>query len=436
MTKPVVSPIYASKVSLALQSARACALREKDGFLKDSLLTDIADVQVRVGDWEGAYREAMSREDVRKDGFLKTDILAKIAEAQVSLGDCAGALSTIRDALGLSDFVLSLFLPLCRIATEQGSIADKITLNAALDLAERTSAEQLAKEKAAGHAQSSGDVVWLTYLAEAQAAGERREKANETLQSALDLMASGHYDHIGRESVLDHGYTDIVIVQSRIGDIPGALKTLEKMSDRARIENGMPRIAAALADIGDLSGALAFVAQIDEAEPKTRALLAIAGSQARQGDRVGSQKTFARIEPFTDGRERSEYIEGQFYCALAKVQCDRDSAPRALTKILQDVDKAQLDRFVTTAVYEAVGEAYAAVGLVAEALQIFERIPSEKDMDGREKFVKDSLARMITKAHTVAGKVGAAEAWIRMLPSPSEQCYAWLGIVDGLVSLS
>jgi len=192
-------------------------------------------------------------------------------------------------------------------------------------------------------------------------------------------------------------------------------------------------IISMLADGGDLAGALAFVAQIDEAESRTRALIEIAGSQARHGDSVGAQKTLARIERFTDRRERSEYLENRFYCTLAKVQCDRDSAPRALTQILQDVDKAQLDRFE---VYEAVGEAYAAVGLVAEALQIFERIPSEKDMDGNEKFVKDSLVRMITKAHTMAGNVEVAEAWVRTLPSPSEQCYAWLGIVDGFVSLS
>jgi len=290
------------------------------------------------------------------------------------------------------------------------------------------------EDEISGEAQSSraGQVTWLTYLAEAQAIGGKGEKADKTLQSALDLMASGRYDLLGREDVLDVGYTDIVIVQSRIGDIPGALKTLEKMSDQGR-RSGMGCIISMLADGGDLPGALAVVAQIDEAESRTRALIEIAGSQARHGDSVGAQTTLARIAPFTDRRERSEYLEERFYCTLAKVQCDRDSAPRALTQILQDVDKAQLDRF---AVYEAVGEAYAAVGLVTDALQIFERIPSEKDTDGIEKFVKDSLARMITKAHTVAGNVEVAEAWIRTLPSQSEQCHGWLGIVDGFVSLS
>jgi len=434
MTKPLVSPFYALKISLALQSARACALSQQVPFLRDPLLTEIVGIQVRVGDWEGAYREVMSSEEARKDAFLKTDLLAEMAKAQVSLGEFSGALSTIRDALVLGYHASPFFSTLCRIAQGTGNIADEITANEALDLAERASSEELAKEKAIGFSRStcSGHVTWLTYLAEAQAIGGRREKADETLQSALDLMASGRYDLAGRESVLDVGYTDIVIVQSRIGDIPGALKTLEKMSDQGR-RSGMGWIISMLADGGDLAGALAFVAQIDEAESRTRALIEIAGSQARHGDSVGAQKTLARIERFTDRRERSEYLENRFYCTLAKVQCDRDSAPRALTQILQDVDKAQLDRFE---VYEAVGEAYAAVGLVAEALQIFERIPSEKDMDGNEKFVKDSLVRMITKAHTMAGNVEVAEAWVRTLPSPSEQCYAWLGIVDGFVSLS
>ena len=43
---------------------------------------------------------------------------------------------------------------------------------------------------------------------------------------------------------------------------------------------------------------------------------------------------------------------------------------------------------------------------------------------------------MITKAHTVAGNVEIAEAWVLTLPLASEQCCAWFGIVYGVVSLS
>jgi len=43
---------------------------------------------------------------------------------------------------------------------------------------------------------------------------------------------------------------------------------------------------------------------------------------------------------------------------------------------------------------------------------------------------------MITKAHRVAGNVEIAEAWVLTLPLASEQCCAWFGIVDGVVSLS
>ncbi|TKB64614.1 MAG: hypothetical protein E8D47_10700 [Nitrospira sp.] len=385
-------------------------------------------IQVRVGDWEGAYREVMS-EQARKDDDLKHDLLIEMARAQASLGDVSGAFRTIRETLVLGRNALSSFSALCQIIKEQGRIADKTMLHAALDLAERTSAEQLAKEKAE-HPTGSFALTWLTDLAEAQAAGGRRERADQTLQLALDLVSSDAFNF--RQSEIDHGYANILTVQAHIGDISGALKTLEKMSDQGR-RYGMRWIIAILADAGDLARALAFVAQIDEPESKTRALLSIASTQAQYGDSVGAQKTLARIESLTDRGERSELLERQFYSTLAKVQCDRDSAPRVLTQILQDVDKAQLGGFI---VYEAVGEAYAAVGLVAEALQIFERIPREEDRDGNEKFARDALARMITKAHTVAGNVEVAEAWVRTLQSPSEQCYAWLGIVDGFVSLS
>ena len=382
---------------------------------------------MRVGDWEGAYREVMS-EQARKDDDLKRDLLIEMARAQASLGDVSGAFRTIRETLVLGGHVLSSFSALCQIIRERGRIADRTMLNAVLDLAERMSAEQLAKEKAE-HPIGCLALTWLTDLAEAQAAGGKRERADQTLQLALDLVSSDAFDF--RQSEIDHGYANILTAQAHIGDMSGALKTLEKMSDQGR-RHGMRRIIAILADGGDLAGALAFVAQIDEAESRTRALIEIAGCQARHGDSVGAQKTLARIEPFTDRGERSEYLERQFYSTLAKVQCDRDRTPRVLTQILQDVDKAQLGGFI---VYEAVGEAYAAVGLVAEALQIFERIPLEEDMDGNEKFRRDSLARMITKAHTVAGNVEVAEAWVLTLPSLSEQCYAWLGIVDGFVSL-
>jgi hypothetical protein len=131
-------------------------------------------------------------------------------------------------------------------------------------------------------------------------------------------------------------------------------------------------------------------------------------------------------------------MERSLFMARVEVQrADRDSAPRALAEILHDVDEAQLERWCTTTVYAAVGEAYVAVGMVEEALRIFERIPFDRDTYERGTFAwRDSLARMITKAHTVTGNVEVAEAWILTLSLPSEQCYGWLGIVDGFVSIS
>ena len=69
---------------------------------------------------------------------------------------------------------------------------------------------------------------------------------------------------------------------------------------------------------------------------------------------------------------------------------------------------------------------YAAVGMVEDAQRIFERVISDRG----------SLVRMITKAHTVAGNAEVFEAWVLMLPSASEQCFAWLGIADELISRS
>jgi tetratricopeptide (TPR) repeat protein len=426
MTKPVVSSIYASKISLALQSARACALREQVYSLRVSLLIDIAGSQVRVGNWEGAYREVMSSEETRENTILKADLVAAMAEAQVSIGDFSGALDTIRDALVWAYRESPFFFTLCQIAKVGGKIADEITVHEALDLAERTCAEHLKPIR-------SNDAVWLTTLAEAQAAGGRREKADNTLKAALDVVSSDGYD--GRQEMMDCGYAEIVTVQARLGDMPGALKTLEKMSDRLRVGLGMTSIAEALADSGDFSGALAIVARIDEAEPKTRASIWVAHFQARHGDSVGAQNTLARLELSTNRRERGEIAEASLYLARARVQrVNRDSAPRVLAEILHDVDKAQLHSTPTTAIYAAVGEAYASVGMVEEALRIFERIPGRFE---RETIAcRESLVRMITKAHTVAGNVQVAEAWVLTLPSPSEQGYAWLGIVDGLVSLS
>ena len=97
-----------------------------------------------------------------------------------------------------------------------------------------------------------------------------------------------------------------------------------------------------------------------------------------------------------------------------------------MDKSVHIVYEAQQSFWRVAAFYAAAGEVYAAVGMVEEAQRIFER-----ETSGR-----DSLVRTITKAHTVAGNVEIAEAWIRTLPSATEQCFAWLGIVDGLVALS
>ncbi len=428
MTKSAVSPVYASKISLALQSARACALREEDHYQRNRLLAKIVGIQVRVGDWDGANREVMS-EVARKDDDLKASMFAEMASAQVSLGDFSGALSTIRQAIGLGFDGFAFFLTLCRLAGMEGRIADEMTAKEALDLVERTTAEQQTKTKMRGTS-----LMCLTWLAHIQAIGGRRENADYTLQSAIDLVSSDAFDVLQRPQVIDGGYADIVAVQARIGDIPGALKTLERMSDRGRIENGMPRIAVELADGGDFAGAFAFAARIDEAEPKIDALLGIAHMQARHGDSTGAKNTLARIKS-SHRREGGKNAEGWIYMALAKAEVqrgDRDSAPRALAELLHIVDEAQLDPWLTREVYTRVGEAYAALGMVEEALRIFERVTCDRD----ELASSDSLARMITKAHTVAGNVEVAEAWVQTLQIASEQYGAWLGIVEGITSLS
>jgi tetratricopeptide (TPR) repeat protein len=437
-----------------------------------SLLATVAGAQVRAGDWDGAYREVTrNRGSSRKDdSFLKTDILVEMAEAQIFLGDLYGAVSTIRHGLLLlNEHAFFFFSPLCRIAKMRENIADEITANEALDLAERTSADQLAKEKAQGFTRSTcaGNVHWLTWLAEAQAAGGRKDKADHSLQSALDLISSGRYDLVGRQEVLDHGHCEIVNVQARIGDIPGALKTLERMSERGRLI-GMRNIAVALADGGDLSGAFAFVARIEKAEPKTRALawiadiqmrrddyvgvkntlaqielsaaepktqalVWIADIQARLGDSMGAKSTLGRIQLSADGSARPECAEGLLSIAKAEIQRgDRESARRTLAESLHIVDEAQLSTWPISELYADVSEAYAAAGMVEEAQRIFERVPYNEDTFAS----RNSLVRMIAKAQTVAGNVAVAEAWVQTLPSASEQCFAWLGIVDGLVSLS
>jgi tetratricopeptide (TPR) repeat protein len=357
-------------------------------------------------------------------------MLGMMADTQVSLGDHCAALSTIRYAMlfsmGYSTF--SFFSTLCQIVRVPGKIADATTANDALDLAEQMFAKEMTKEKG-----GCTSLTWLTYLAEAQATGGRRDKAAHTLRSALDLVSSDSYDF--RKNVVDDGYSEIAAVQTRIGDLPGALQTLERMSKNERNKDGLARIASELAYCGDLLGAFSLVARIDSAEPKIYALLWIARAQAEHGDIVGAKKTFARIEPFSRKSYRCGKSIGLFYCALARAEAQRgdtESTRRALAEILHIIDNALLGPWLTTEVYTAVAEAYATVGMIEDARRVFERPLC--DADTRRGYA--SLARKITKAHTAAGDVAVAEAWIQTLPGKDSQFYAWLGIVDGLFSLS
>jgi tetratricopeptide (TPR) repeat protein len=362
-------------------------------------------------------------------------MLAAMADTQVSLGDLYAGLSTIRYAMlldmGYSAF--SLFLTLCQIARVPGKIADDNTATEALDLAEQMFAKEMSKmTKEKGGCTS---LTRLTYLAEAQAIGGRRDKAAHSIRSALDLVASDRYDWLRRQNVIDDGYSEIAAVQTRIGDLPGALQTLERMSEKGRIEDGLPRTASELAYCGDLLGAFSFVARIDSAEPKIYALLKIARAQAEHGDIVGAKKTFARIEPLSRKSYRCGESIGWFYCALARAEARRGNTDRtrqALAEILHIIDNAQLGSWLTTEVYTAVAGAYATVGIAEDARRIFERLLCDADTRSR----CDSLAGMITKAHTVAGHVAVAEAWIQTLPAEDMRFNAWLGIIDGLFSLS
>lgn len=433
MPKPVISPVYASQINRALQSARACALLERGDGQRYKVLDAIVKTQVRVGDWEGAYREVISGEGAAtgETDVFQTWMLSTMALAQASLGDGPGALSTIRQGLGLGLCASHFFDTFCGIARIAGENADDMTAHEAVGLAEQAfTAHPVNGKTEAGR---SVDYRRVTSLAEAQARVGRRDQADQTIQSALDLVTSKSFDgYCRRQEVVDGAYSHIASVQARIGDLPGALNTLGKMSDHGGIESGMSMIASVLASKGDIPGALSFVAQIKEVEPKTGALIAIAEAQARHGDPLGAQATLAWIER----RELSPDTGWRFYSALAQVQRDRDNAPPVLAKILRDVNQTH-SPWEPKIVYETVGEAYAAIGLVEEALRIFERISSRHATHGDDVFPPGlGLVREITKANTVAGNVEVAEAWIQTLPSTRQQCYAWLGIVDGCIALS
>jgi tetratricopeptide (TPR) repeat protein len=434
MSMSSTSTFHSPKLNLALQAARACAMSPQGWFRRSHLLTEIVVAQVHLGDWGHAFREIARHTGsaTKGAGDLRAELLAAMAYAQVSRGDLYAALSTIRHAtlVGMGYSAFSFFLSLCRIAGAPGKIAGDTTANDALDLAEEIFAKELPHEKT-----GSSGISWLTYLAEAQTIRGRRDQAALTLRAALDLVASDRYDMLRREEAVNFGYSEIAMVHARIGDIPGALQTLERMSEKGRIEDGLPRMVSALAYYGDLLGAFSLAARIESAEPKIYAVIGIAQVQAQRGDIMGAKKTFARIEPFSRRSYRCGQSIGSYYCALARAEAqqgDRDRTRDVLAEILHIIDNAQLGSWLTTEVYIAVAEAYATVGMAEEARQIFERVFNDADTGHSW----TALARAITEAHTVVGQVADSVAWIQTLPAGDMQCSAWLGIVDGLYFLS
>jgi len=401
----------ALRINKAVVSAREAALVEPNEPNKCGLLSKVVGAQVHAGDWEGACYEVVRAVHLdlytRYNNALKGQMLAEMAKGQLLSGDIKGALVTIHHGLGLGLSTFSFFQTLCQLVTLDKLKIDESTANAALDLAQRTSAEQLIKAEAG----DCSKINWLTYLAEAQARMGRRDTADHTIQSALDLVSSTDFDFARRQKVIDCGYYDVVGTQARMGDIPGALLTLKHMRDGGLIDSGMRDIALAVAKAGDLAEAFAFVRQIGGSDVRSQALIWIAESQARGGDSGEAKTIIERIE------SPAKAAEGLIHIAIAEAQCgDREHGKETLASALQIVDEARLCPWLMT-------ETYAAVGLGDKARDAFER----------ESGNRGSLARMITKGDVISGNRQAGEAWAKSRPSTSEQCYAWLGIVDGLI---
>jgi tetratricopeptide (TPR) repeat protein len=352
---------------------------------KDGSFEQIAACQVQAGDIEGALETVCQIEDKiwrhlavkslaeqharagafsaalnateRMDSGLgqKAETLAMIAGLQASAGDLHGALRAARIALDVALGIRSEPYRAMGVVSAVSALAKAGDLLAAFENAARI-------EKYYYRAKAMASIAGA--MAESQDFEGALNVANQIL---LEDVQAGALASIQAVRARTQGYESARSVLAQVAE------RLERFqSDRTDKSNALTSIALAQAEAGDFSGATR-TAQMHGAPEKDRVLESIAMIQAQAGQPAAALET-VRLIGFP-----LESLEALKKVARVQARAGDSEAVRGTLDVAMEAADNLSDQTERARELSGIARVFAEAGFAARALNIAERLLSERD---------------------------------------------------------
>jgi RNA polymerase sigma factor (sigma-70 family) len=283
------------------------------------------------------------------------------------------------------------------------------------------------------------------YIAKAQARAGRQDAAKDTLRKALEAedreMGAAALQHKDSRMIMaaefqveigdlngalktieldvsdmnhDAALSRVAVCRALNGDLKGALETAESIKAAVYKGDALRTIAVRLAEAGDMKGAVKAANRIaDEVPSKCLALAAIASARAKAGDRDGA----ARLLPAVRAAAARIQEKAKFFGPMAVAEAEAaagmaDAAIKTVGEIEDGLSHAEA--------LQHLAATQAARGEVPEARQTAEAIPGDYNQGEALKQVVAALVR--------ARDLPAAEKLANSIRHDMGHCYALLEV--------
>ncbi|HEY6807087.1 MAG TPA: tetratricopeptide repeat protein [Pyrinomonadaceae bacterium] len=216
------------------------------------------------------------------------------------------------------------------------------------------------------------------------------------------------------KSILEEAIGAISDVQANAGDVDGAMKTLDMISDEWIRRRHLAPIAEAQARCGSLDAALDSVSQLHTEWVQVRTLSSIAQIQIRLGNEDGANRAFSaanqivrKLAAIDPTYKYQDQVEGLGFIAAAQVSSGRIAeADSTLTEALT-ISRAMTYEYSKSVALTCVVRVLLDLGRLAEAIAISEEISEATQ-------AYDAL-KLIAQAQLNAGNIEEAEQTIEQV---------------------
>jgi tetratricopeptide (TPR) repeat protein len=244
-----------------------------------------------------------------------------------------------------------------------------------------------------------------------QAEAGDKEGAKKTLRQGEALAKKVTADH-GKDRAL----TALACVQARLGDVAAARATAADLKDPRAVNQVAATIIKALSQSGRAKEALQAIEQLPDKPSKLHALYHCAVGQTQAGDKQGAAESFRQALALLEALDENDRGVHAHNLACSQAMAgDFEGALKTAATYLSDGSVA-----LSNIAYEQ-----AKAGDVKGALATADRL---RDGD----WWKGNILRAIAMVQAERGDDEAALTWARRLTVPHSRGNALLGVAEGL----